>query len=235
MRREVVFTLVAMCALMRAGYTEGEEFRFQVRHDHDFKSCRGKLAFSDQGVRFDTGHVKHARDWHYKDIQQVGLLGPSEISIVTFEDRKWIAGKDLRFHFKLVEGAIPEQLNSFLRGKLTRPLVTSLLPATQVSKFELPAKHLHALGGCQGVLKFGEESVSYLSNTPEDSRQWQYEELDSMGSTGQFQLRLTTLERTRSEIGGQKNFIFELKSRMTPEMYDFVWWKVNRSKIAQIP
>jgi hypothetical protein len=235
MRREVLLTLVALSGLIRIGYPQGAEFRFQVRHDHDFKSCRGELVFSDEQVRFNTDHVRHARDWHYQDIQQVGLLGPSELSIVTFEDRKWIAGKDLRFHFKLIEGTIPEQLNSFLQGKLTRPLVTSLVQATQVSKFELPAKHMHAWGGCQGVLKFSEESVSYVSNTPEDSRYWLYEELVSMGSTGQFQLRLTAVERTRSEIGSQKNFIFELKSRMTPQMYDSVWWKVNQSKIAQIP
>jgi hypothetical protein len=39
------------------------------------------------------------------------------------------------------------------------------------------------------------------------------------------------MERTGSEISGEKNFIFDLKQRLEPNVYDFLWWKVNGPQI----
>jgi hypothetical protein len=73
--------------------------------------------------------------------------------------------------------------------------------------------------------------MSYETTNKEDSRLWRYDAISSMGSTGPFQLRLTTMERTGSEISGEKNFIFDLKQRLEPNIYDFLWWKINGPQI----
>ncbi len=231
MKRTISISLWIIC-LVLIGFPLNAETRLYVRHDHGLRSCSGELVFGDQQVEYITTNKKDARVWKYEDIQQVGLLGEKKISVVSYEDRKIAFGKDKRFDFELLDGTVPESLWNFLPTRLTRPLVSERIPTGIASKFEIPVKHQHALGGCQGILRIGEHFVVYETPDKEDSRIWRFEDLSSMGSTGSFQLRLTSMERTGSEISSEKNFIFELKRRLEPDVYDFIWWKINGPKIS---
>jgi hypothetical protein len=208
------------------------ESRFQVKHEHDIGSCRGELVFKEDTVEYVTSHKKDARTWKYIDIQQLGLVGDKKISLVTYEDRKLQFGKDKLFHFELTEGTIPPPLWTSLQARLTKPLVSAVIPELPPAKYEIPVKHQHTLGGCQGILEIGEQEVVYKTSHQSDSRIWRYEDLSSIGSTGPFQLRLSSMERTGGEFGGEKNFIFDLKRRLDPEVYDFLWRKTNLSRIS---
>jgi len=73
--------------------------------------------------------------------------------------------------------------------------------------------------------------VVYKTSHRSDSRIWRYEDLSSIGTTGPFQLRLSGMERTNGEHGAEKNFIFDLKRRLDPEIYDFLWRKINLPRI----
>ena len=222
---------IAIAVFLQMSSSLRAEVRLPVRHEHSLKDCTGELVFMDQGVEYVTKNAKHARSWTYTDIQQLGLFDSKNISIVTYEDSKLELGKDRRFHFVVTEGSIPDSLPSFLQPRLTRPLVTGIMPPGLQSKYEIPVKHLHAWGGCQGLLRISEDTISYETTNHEDSRLWRYDAISSMGSTGPYQLRLTTMERTGSEISGEKNFIFDLKLRLEPKVYDFLWWKINGPQI----
>jgi len=204
-----------------------DETRFQVKHDHGIRSCRGELVFRDDGVEYVTSHKKDARTWKYVDIQQLGLKSDKRISVVTYEDRKLQFGKDKLFNFELTAGSIPPALAGALQTRLTKPLVSAVIPELRAAKYELPVKHQHALGGCQGSLEIGEHEIVYKTSHSSDSRIWRYDQLTSIGSTGPFQLRLSSMERTGGEYGAEKNFIFDLKRRLDPEIYDFLWKRVN--------
>ena len=39
------------------------------------------------------------------------------------------------------------------------------------------------------------------------------------------------MERTGGEYGAEKNFIFDLKRHLDPEIYDFLWRKINLPRI----
>ena len=41
--------------------TFAEEMRFQVKHDHGLRSCRGELAFRDESVEYLTSYKDDAR------------------------------------------------------------------------------------------------------------------------------------------------------------------------------
>ena len=112
---------------------------------------------------------------------------------------------------------------------MTKPLVSAVIPELPAAKYQLPVKHQHALGGCQGSLEIGEHEIVYKTSHSSDSRIWRYDQLTSIGSTGPFQLRLSGMERTGGEYGAEKNFIFDLKRRLDPEIYDFLWRRVNTS------
>ena len=230
MQRQTLLSLLVLgCSLSLAF---AEETRFQVKHDHGIRSCRGELVFRDNGMEYVTSHKKDARTWNYTDLQQLGLVGDKKISVVTYEDRKLQFGKDKIFNFELTAGTIPPPLWNPLQARLTKPLVSAVIPELPEAKYQLPVKHQHALGGCQGTLQLGEQYVVYETSHKSDSRIWRYEDLSSVGTTGPFQLRLSSMERTNGEYGAEKNFIFDLKRRLDPEIYDFLWRKINLPRIS---
>lgn len=218
--------LLAACAL------PAQEARFSVRHDHVIGSCLGELIFSREAVEYRTAHRKHARLWRYEDIQQLGLLGPKEISILTFEDAKWSMGRDRSFHFNLTAGEITPALAAALRDKVARPLVCALPPPDAVPKYTIPAKHRLGFGGTSGMLEISEDYIVYRTAAAKDSRVWRYRDISSLGTTGPYQLRLTAAERVQGEFGEERNFVFSLKRKLEDEVYDFIWWKINGARIS---
>ena len=203
---------------------------FKVRHDHLIGSCKGELSFSDVQATFKSEKKEHSRTWKYADIQQVELHA-DRISILTYEDRKVELGKDRIFHFDILSGRVSEALLHLLDEKLARPVVSSILPSEDRVVYRLPVRHRKVMNDTEGVLEIGESVVVYRSDAKDDSRVWRYDELLSIGSTGPFQLRLGALEKTGGEFGEEKNYVFDLKDRLNPAAYDFIWEKINRPKI----
>ncbi len=211
------------------------DIKLRVRHDHGIKSCQGEIIFGESTVAYETTNKKHARVWKYQDIQQIGLLGPKRLAILTYEDRKIVFGKDRVFNFEILDGEVNEATWIFLEKHVTKPLVSEIIPAGVPVKYSIPVKHLKGWGGTQGTLEITDSFVVYLTAARSDSRVWRYENIGSVGSTGPYQLRLTTMERVNGEYGGEKNFIFDLKERLNKEAYDFIWWKLNGPGISAVP
>jgi hypothetical protein len=209
-----------------------EEFRFPVTHDHTFRECRGELVFRADGVEFLTPEKKHARAWKYEDIQQVGLLSSNEIVILTYEDRKWELGRDRDFRFQITKGTIPLSFFTFLQARLSRPLVSAIFPSGNTPAYQIPVKHERWLTGSQGTLEVCDQYVVYRTPAKGDSRIWRYEDISSIGTTGPYQLRLTAMDRVQGEFGGDRNFVFTIKGKLAPEIYDFLWWKINGAQIS---
>jgi hypothetical protein len=209
-----------------------EETRFPVQHKHALRDCKGELVFKEDTVEYATPHKDHAHVWKYRDIQQLGLIGPQEVIVLTYEDQKIKFGKDRGFHFKITKGEITPAFWAYLETKVTKPLVSAVLPAQISPRFQIPVKHLRGWGGTQGVLEISDQYVVYRTESKKDSRVWRYENISSLGSTGPYQLRLTTMERVNGENGAEKNFVFDLKERLNGEAYDFIWWKLNGPKIS---
>jgi hypothetical protein len=211
---------------------QAQEVRFPVRHHRLLKGRTGELIFGETGVEYRAKEKKYARSWKYEDIQQLGLLSPKELTILTYEDSKWKLGKDLFYRFEITTGEITPALWAQLQARLTRPVVSALIPPDIVPKFTIQVKHLRGFRGTQGTLEIADQYVIYKTDAPKDSRIWRYQDISSIGTTGPYQLRLTSMERVEGEFGGERNFVFSLKERLAPEAYDFIWWKINGSQIS---
>lgn len=211
---------------------QAQEVKFPVQHKRLLRDRKGELIVGETGIEYRAQDKKDARSWKYEDIQQIGLLGPKEITILSYEDSKWKAGKDLFYRFEITSGEMTPDLYARLQARLTRPLVSAIIPSGISPKFQVPAKHLIGFRGTQGVLEIGEETVIYRTDAPKDSRTWRYQDISSVGTTGPFQLRFTAFDRAEGEFGGERNFVFSLKERLSSEAYDFVWWKINGPQIS---
>jgi hypothetical protein len=223
MRRSIMILLIGFILIAGDAWAE----TFQVQHDHFLRSCKGKLVFGDKTVEYIADKKNHSHTWKYEDIQQLAIA-PGQIAILTYDARKINFGADQIFNFRLLSGNLSDQFRQEIAGKLTRPIVSGIVPEKIEARFSIPARHKLFLKASQGVLEFGEQYIAFRSNEPGNSKIWRYDELLSLGSTGPFQLRLGALQKTGGEYGEEKNYVFDLKRRMTSEEYDFVWEKINR-------
>jgi len=230
--KRVVWSLWFGVLLLVGSTLPAQEVRFPVRHDRLLRDRTGELIFGETGIEYRTKDKGDARTWKYEDIQQLGLLSPKELTILTYEDSKWKLGKDLFYRFIITRGDMTPALWTRLQAKLKRPVVSALIPPDIVAKFTIPVKHLRGFSGTQGMLEIGDEYIVYKTAVPKDSRIWRYEDISSVGTSGPYQMRLTSMDRAENESGGERNFVFSLKERLAPEAYDFIWWKINGPQIS---
>jgi hypothetical protein len=223
MRRAGMIFLVGFLLIAGEAWAE----TFSVKHNHFRGYCKGRLVFGNATVEYIAEKGKHSQVWKYEDIQQLAIF-PGNISILTYKTRKIEFGADQAFNFKLLSGTPSESFRAEIAPRLSRPLVSGIVPENIAVRFSMPARHRLFLEDAQGTLEFGEEFIVFRAKKAGNSRVWRYEELLSLGSTGPFQLRLGALQKTGGEYGEEKNYVFDLKRRMTSAEYDFVWEKINR-------
>ena len=229
--KRVALSLLFGGLLLVSSALQAQEVRFPVRHDRLLWDRTGELIFGETGIEYRAKDKGDARTWKYSDIQQLGLLSAKELTILTYQDSKWKLGKDLFYRFIITSGEMTPALWTQLQAKLKRPVVSALIPPDIAPKFTIPVKHLRGFGGTQGMLQISDEYIIYKTAAPKDSRIWRYGDISSVGTTGPYQIRLTSMDRAENESGGERNFVFSLKERLAPEAYDFVWEKINRRTI----
>ncbi len=228
--QETARAVVALALWLAPAALAAQEFRYEARHDHLRTGCKGTLTIDGQGVAFHaTGKSKHAWTWPYEQIQQLEISG-TRLRVLTYDDARWKLGEDREYRFDLVSGGGFADAYQFLKTRLDQRLVAALPDKGVKAIWEMPVKHLLRFGGDQGVLTFGDDRVVYASDKKQESRTWRYPDIDSISSSGPFQLTITTYERALGHYGSLKGFNFQLKRPLREEQYDELWRKVNQSK-----
>ena len=210
----MAFGKTASCLILAA--TLASATQFTVRHEHLRGGCAGTMTVDENGVRF-TGAKKHAWSWKYEDIQEL-RLAPESIYILTYKDSKLRLGKDREYNFS---GKIPaEELYALLRERMDQRFVAAVGQAIGLPTWSLPVKHLRPIVGSEGTLAFGAEAIVYSTPAKTESRTWRYSDIESIGSSGPFQLTITTLE---------KGFNFQLKQPITEARYNQLWLQIEKT------
>lgn len=209
-----------------------QEFKYQVEHDHLYKSCKGELIINQDGVEYWTDNKDHARKWSYTDIKLLKLASPKKVEVVSYESGLKTIGRDKSFQFKVLEGEITEDVSEFLLARVARPLTTSFVATEEKAQYEIPVRHQHRFGGCQGTLRIFADRIVYESDKEENSRYWRWSDIQSISRTGPYQFSVTTYE---AKFGGSKTYNFDLKERMEDTVYEFAWARVNRVTLPGKP
>ena len=79
---------------------------------------------------------------------------------------------------------------------------------------EIPVRHRHGIGGCQGILTIAQDKIIYRTQHEGDSRIWLLKDLESFASNDPFHLRLSTAFET---------FNFDLKLPLQEAAYEHIW------------
>lgn len=210
--------------LILAAATWASAAQVTVRHKHFNGSCTGVLTIDEKGIRFD-GAKEHRWTWAYPEIQQL-TLGRRAIHLVSYRDDLRRLGSDGSYTF---EGEVPVRtLYPFLEGRMDQRLVAAFSDKPPAPEWSLSVKRLGTFRGSQGILAFGPDSIAYSTDAAGQSRTWRYIDIDSISSSGPFQLTITTFERARSHYGDRKGFNFQLKQPITEATYNDLWLKIER-------
>ena len=103
---------------------------------------------------------------------------------------------------------------------LKTPVVDRVVSPAGKIIYEVPVKHLHTFGGCEGFLRFGPEMIVFESEHQEDSRSWRRDtELSGVWSSGRYNLDIVVREREGGSFSGEKRFRFQLKEPLDEDFY----------------
>jgi len=223
-----LLVLATLLLLTLTQSARAQEFTYKVQQDL-FKGHRdGELIISTNGVEYRARKAKDSRVWTYTDIKLFEILSPTRLRIWTYQNRKLLLGQEESLTFKIIGGQIDQQVSDFLRERTARPLVTSFTQqeTERVPLTQIPVKHLHRLGGCQGVLKVYTDGLEYEAQDGHDSRSWRWTDIRAVGRPDIDRFEVLTFE---PQTGGPKrSFNFILKEPLPDKTYDLIWSRVFR-------
>jgi hypothetical protein len=212
-----------------APFSFAQSFTLQVEHEHTLRNCRGTLIITPEKMAYQTAEKRDAQTWEYREIRQLTVVSPIALELATYEDQKRMIGRDRIFKFRLLAGRITPEISALLLAEATHPLVTSVLPTSAgTPQFTIPVKHLHAVGGCAGMLKIYDDRIVFESQT--DARFWRYRDLQNFSHSERFRFELVGYE---DKFGGLKAYHFQLKEDLPAQMYDYVWARVYPTKFQR--
>lgn len=207
---------------------------FEVRHKHAGKSTPGLLDVGGEFISFtEQGeHMRHSRTWKYDDIQQL-TLSPTELKILTYEDRKWELGRDREYVFQRLPKGMAAQLYPLFRQTMDQRFAADLADGDVKPLWSLPAKLTHGRSGTQGALIVGEDRIVYRTEKGA-SHTWRYSDIDNVSRSGLFDLSLLTLEHEGWYRGSPTEFHFQLKEALAEDRYNDLWRRLNSGQRLQI-
>jgi hypothetical protein len=194
-----------------------------VRHDHDpWGKCTGEVILTDEGIEYRTEKENHNRQWKWVDIQSFDRKAASAFSILSYEDQKLSFGADRSFNFTILPDAesLSEATYQFIFQHLGKPGLDRVSREIE-AEYQVPVKHLHAFGGCEGTLYFGRDWIVYETAHPQDARTWKRDrEIQSVWSLNRYQLEIHVFEENKRAFDKTRRFRFQLKEPLNEDYYD---------------
>jgi hypothetical protein len=180
----------------------------------------GKVQIGEKAITYEASKKDESRTWPYPDIQHFDRISTKEFVILTYEDRRLAFGRDRQFQFVITEGELDDDLFRTITARLGKPVTDRVVPAEVAAEYSVPVKHLHTLGGCEGVLKFTRDTIYYITDHHEDARQWKLgRDVQSIWSADPYQLEIHAYDNNRREFSRTRVYNFQLKEALNQDFY----------------
>jgi hypothetical protein len=208
-----VLIFTALPALFATGADKGI-FDLPVTRVRMLRSQPGDLHIGTEGVTFRSSDGKTTITIAMKDLREADLADPHALRFETYKVQKWKPIQRREFTFRAEPDAPVEELAQFLSARVHRPVVGHY---SAISQFQVAAYHRRTLGGTDGTLEIGQDSIRFVSDRPADSRTWLYRDIETIGKPDSFRFRVTTNRET---------YILELTDELPETAYELAWSKV---------
>ena len=174
------------------------ETSFEVIHKKKLRpDGRGEIRITGEAIEFHANKEKNSRRWAYVDVQHFDRIAANEFVLLSYEDAALQLGRDRRFRFVITSGELREQELARIAGKIGKPVSNHDFTAPAFSRYEVPVKHLHRLGGCEGTLSFTDSRIFYQTDEKKHAREWFDREGCRLGLVGRALLSRDPRARSR--------------------------------------
>ena len=113
----------------------------------------------------------------------------------------------------------PNNAFQLIAARLRTPLVDRLV-APPRADYQVEVKHLHTFGGCEGILRFGRDHISYETDHKKDARLWRRDrEVAGVWSVNRYDLEVQVYERDAGDYYQARNYRFQLKEPLNGSYY----------------
>jgi hypothetical protein len=201
-----------------------------IQEKNLWRDGKGIIEITTNGIAYKADKAKDSRNWKYQDIQYFDRISSKEFTILSYEDNHLLLGRDKQYHFRIIKGEMTEALFDEIRTRINKPATNREFPVVRNVRYELPVKHLHSFGGCEGTLKFTDDAVYYVTQNKKDARAWRLAvDVQSIWSSDPYQLEIHVYENNRREFSRTRVYHFELKRPLDPE-----WYRSLKLKLYQL-
>ena len=186
-------------------------WRSSVRWRHGVKKSPGTLAITNSDVEFLPEKGPPLR-WTYVEIQTFDL-SPRRLRVTGYEDRGWRLPGERTFRFDLAS-VVPPAVAAELAERLAKPAENGVPNSHAPAFATLRARHRTRDGGTNGVLRFRESGIDYVTPSGRGARSWRWADIQTLAHPDAFHFR----------VGAYREiFEFELKEPMSEELFEQLW------------
>ncbi len=210
---------------------------FTVIHEKKaWPNGKGTIEITGEGIAFTARKQKNSRKWGWRDIQYFDRISETEFNILTYEDQKRYLGRDRSYRFRITDGKLSDALFAEISNRLGRPVTNRVVRQPERILYEIPVKHLHSFGGCEGVLQFTDKAIYYVTTHSKDARVWLLaRDVNSVWSGDRYELEIHAYDNNRREFSRTRVYKFSLKRPLAPRFYRELKLKLYRLESAHLP
>jgi hypothetical protein len=193
------------------GSTTALHWQSPARIHHGVKSTRGNLIFTANGIEFRS-EPRFSHRWSFTEIKTLELR-PQRLVVTDYENRGHHLSGTRHFDFDL-QTPVPPAVAAELTNRVGKPVVNEDPEAKADALFTIPARHSTRFGGTNGILRFRDRGIDYVTTGGKGSRSWRWDEIQTIANPDRYHFHLG---------GYLETFEFELKQPMTTDLFDRVW------------
>ena len=166
---------------------------------------KGDLSINANGIEFRRKKAEPMKI-PYVEVQTF-QLEPQSLTIKTYRNRKMGLGV-AQYRFDLVQ-SVPPSVAAELASRVRKPSQNSV-PDPDSQAVTISAHHRTVRGGTNGVLRFHEGGIDYVSSASGDSRSWRWADLQTLSAPDPYHLLL---------FGYRDTYNFDLKEMLPQSLY----------------
>jgi len=226
---------IAVLMLALASLAGAETFTV-IHKKKAWPDGKGTITITDEGIAFEAKKKKNSRKWGWLDIQYFDRISETEFVILTYHDQKRYFGRDRSYRFVIKDGALTDELFRKIAARLGRPVTNRVVrPAAHV-RYEVPVKHLHKFGGCEGALRFTDDTIYYVTDHAKDAREWRLDrDVQSVWSADTYRFEVHAYDNNRREFSRTRVYKFDLKKPLDRGYYRKLKLKLYELESAHLP
>lgn len=153
---------------------------------------------------------------------QTFLLSPHRLAIETYQNRERHLPGMARYKFDL-DHAVPPQVAAELARVVQRPSQNAV-PDPSSQSIAIPAHHHTGAGGTNGILRFGDGGIDYVTDATGDSRSWRWSDLQTLSDPDPYHLLV---------FGYRDTYSFDLKELLPQSLFYHLVDEVDAHSAAE--